>query len=522
VLPLPILWFRIANLFFCITLVIGLFFSLPVISISVIALSCLWLLEPGLVDRIKALSRNKVSLLVLAFYAMHVLGLLWTNDMSYGMDDLRIKLPLLAMPIILGTGCKLEQREVKWVWWFFLASAITAAAISVTYGIVNDLTDKRDWSPFISHIRLSLLTILAFFVALINAKSYRTHSLQWLIFVVTALLLLGFLFVLNAFSGIIALIPAAIYWAYHEWYVAKTGKGMKVLASTVLVLLLGLMGYATVIAADFYSIKDVHWKEADQFSEAGERYHFEWGNPIKENGYYVKYYLTQDELAKSWSERSNQLLFTETGQATPILETVHRYMASKGLRKDSAGVSQLTDQDIEAIENGVTNYLFLKKGPFFKRTYATIWEIDHYVLGFGASGGSLTQRFEYWKTAWDIITDNFWMGVGTGDVQQAFDLKYEETNNLEEAFRLRAHNQYLTIWLTFGIGGLVLFLCLLGAPFFQYEKAKSSAFILFWLISTISMVNEDTLETQVGVTFFAFFFFFLLNQGVGINQESNR
>jgi len=500
--------------------VIGLFFSLPVISISVIALSVLWIIEPGIVDRAKALLKNKVSLAILAFYLLHVIGILWSTDFDYAMKDLRIKLPLLAMPIALGTGCKLRQNEVKWVWWFFLAAAVTAAAISVVYGIANELTDKRDWSPFISHIRLSLLTILAFFVALIHAKSFRTHSIQWLALIVTALILLGFLFVLNAFSGIVALVPAALYWTYLQFRSTSASKTMKLLSLGVVSVLIVLISYAVYIAKDFYTVKDVEWQQADQFSEQGERYHFEWGNPIKENGYFVKYYLTQDELARNWAKRSSQQLFTQDREALPLLETVHRYMSSKGLRKDSVGVSKLSDSDVAAIESGVTNYLFLEKGPFFKRVYATIWEVDHYSMGHGADGGSLTQRFVYWKTAWQIIKDNPIIGVGTGDVQLAFDEKYDELGNLEQSFRLRAHNQYLTIWLTFGFGGLLLFLVGFVGPFWFNEKSRTTAYILFWLISGISMLNEDTLETQVGVTFFAFFFFFLLHQGIGVNQES--
>ena len=45
--------------------------------------------------------QNKAAVLLVAFYLMHVVGLLWTSDFEYAMKDLRVKLPILVMPLVL-------------------------------------------------------------------------------------------------------------------------------------------------------------------------------------------------------------------------------------------------------------------------------------------------------------------------------------------------------------------------------------------------------------------------------------
>jgi len=81
---------------------------------------------------------------------------------------------------------------------------------------------------------------------------------------------------------------------------------------------------------------------------------------------------------------------------------------------------------------------------------------------------------------------------------------------LSKDSRLRAHNQYLSIAVAFGIVGLVWFLITLFYPIFLCGKSKSYLYVSFLLIAIVSFLTEDTLETQAGVTFYAFFNSFLL------------
>ena len=65
---------------------------------------------------------------------------------------------------------------------------------------------------------------------------------------------------------------------------------------------------------------------------------------------------------------------------------------------------------------------------------------------------------------------------------------------------------YLTIALTFGVIGLILFLLLNGYYVENAIQNQSFVAVLFMTIVLLSFLIEDTLETQTGVTFYAFFF----------------
>ena len=123
------------------------------------------------------------------------------------------------------------------------------------------------------------------------------------------------------------------------------------------------------------------------------------------------------------------------------------------------------------------------------------------------NGHSLLQRIEFWKTGAQIIKKNWVFGVGTGDVQQAFldQYKKEKTPLLPEN-QLRGHNTYLTTWISFGIVGFVAFCWMILYFLKNHWKTRSFLPVMFILVACSTFFIEDTLETQIGVTFFAFFY----------------
>ena len=203
-------------------------------------------------------------------------------------------------------------------------------------------------------------------------------------------------------------------------------------------------------------------------------------------------------------KKDQKLAYDSTDQkGNPIRKTLIRFLSSKGLTKDAEGISILNDEEISAIEQGIPNRYYLDHWPWQNRIYTTLYELETYQEFGYAEGFSLGMRLEFWKTAKSIIEQQPLLGVGTGDVQDAFDLQYylDETS-LSEKNRRRAHNQYLTIWLTYGIFGLFFFLFYLLWPL---KGNWNGIYPIFLAIAMLSFLTEDTLESQAGVTFFAFF-----------------
>jgi hypothetical protein len=250
---------------------------------------------------------------------------------------------------------------------------------------------------------------------------------------------------------------------------------------------------------------DISSINKDEKTKSGNPYYHCFECDETENGNPVYIYINEAELEQTWNERSKIRFNDFDRKGNQLKYTLIRYLSSKGLRKDKEGVLALNQQDIQAIENGVANVSYNKTGSLWIRIRKTIDELKLYQSGKNPSGSSLIQRLEFWKAGFSIFKDHLIFGTGTGDVQKAFHEKYIELNSpLDEKWRLRAHNQYLTFALTFGITGLIYFLITLFYPVLKF-KSGDAAFLIFMAIAALSFVNEDTLETQAGVTFIMFF-----------------
>ena len=232
-----------------------------------------------------------------------------------------------------------------------------------------------------------------------------------------------------------------------------------------------------------------------------------------ENGEFVGVGLKESEMEKEWNEKYEKKY--PLAHSKWFYFQLARYLTSKHLSRDAEGLSKLTAQDIENLQNGYANCIQAEKNVLYNRIYQLIWQIYHYKNGANPSGHTLTQRLEYWKTAWHIFKSTPIIGEGTGDLPQAFAAQYHKDNtHLIPEKQLRAHNQIFSFYLAFGFFGGTLCILALVLPFY-YTKKKSIYLVLFFLILLLSLLNEDTFETQAGASFFALFYsIFLYSDGL--------
>jgi hypothetical protein len=217
-------------------------------------------------------------------------------------------------------------------------------------------------------------------------------------------------------------------------------------------------------------------------------------------------YINFDEMREAWNKRSNMDFDGADKRGQELRYTLIRFLTSKGYRKDAVGVKKLTDEEIGLVEEGEASIVYQKKAHLYVRIYKIVWEFQQYQLTGNASGHSVMQRFVYARTAISIIKENPWLGVGTGDLNKAFEEKYAQMNTLlDEKFRWRSHNQFLAMGVAFGLIGLAWFLFSLLYPPIATQRFSDYFYLSFFLVIFFSMFAEDTIETQAGVTIFAFF-----------------
>ena len=485
----------------------------------------------GIKTKLSRFFHNKAAVLLVAFYLMHVVGLLWTSDFQYALKDLRVKLPILVMPFVLSSMEPLDRKRFNIVMLIYVLSVFIATQFSFIRYMQHNYEDIREISHFISHIRFCLNIV--FCIAIIGWYLYNravkspvpTFGIKTAIdrFLLWFLLLwfIYQIYIFESLSGYVilaAVVIASAVYAFLQW---KKGRGWRIAIG-----LFAVGAIAAVVAVGMSAVKPlievkpVDFNSLEKKTAQGNYY---WHDTVcfpVEDGKYVGLYFNRNELREAWSMRSNMPFEGTTTNGENLETTLARYLTSKDLRKDAEGVMALTDEDIRNIEQGVANYNNWKHPGIHARLSSTLFEYNLYRRFNNPNGGSLAQRIEFTRASLHIIKQYPWFGVGTGDVPQAFAQTYDEIRSpLKEEFRFRAHNQYLAIAVAFGLVGLAFFLFVLLYPWFASKRNHTYLYMVFLVIILLSMFPEDTLETQAGATLFAFFVSLLLFASPASRQE---
>jgi hypothetical protein len=423
------------------------------------------------------------------------------------MDDLRIKLPLLALPVIIVTTPVISRKVMTNILLIYIAAVFIASLIGVGIYVIMPINDMREISIIISHIRFALNICLAIYMLVFMLLSKNNFGYKAKIgFSFLILWFIYFLLFMESFTGIIILaIVSSILIVVYIF--KKTLRIYKLLCFIFLVIAgVSLLLYLNGIYRDYHKNLDtIDPGKLEHYTEHGGTYIHDLNSKLTDNGHYTWIYVCDEELESAWNKRSNINFDSTDKKRQPVRFTLIRFLTSKGLRKDREGVNSLSEQEISLIENGVANAELAQKGNFANRLKNALWEYEDYKLTGDPRGRSMIQRVELWHSSVYLIKNHLWLGVGTGDPADVFAAWLYIQDSLLKKSELRSHNQFLTFTIAFGIIGLLIFLFALFYPPVKERKFSNFLYLSFFLIAFISMLTEDTLETQAGVTFFAFF-----------------
>lgn len=507
---------RIHRFFFLLGLVISLC-ALPyspfALSVGLITLAVNWLLDGLWVVKFNRFSQRKALWAFLLIYASMVVGFFYSEDLKYAVKELKLWLPMLFVPVILATSDPLKRRELKFLLIMFCTAVFVATLISVSI-FIRDYShlgySVRYISPYISHIRFALMINLSIFLLgyLAFQRGYFNSILVKTALIFVAIWLVVFLFILQSLMGIVVLvtIPAILL---IRWCFLLKEPVMKfsVIVGLVL-LLLSSFSYLAHIVDKNFTRNRVDFKTLPKKTINGNEYTHDTISRQYENGNLVWINICYPELKRGWAGVSNLPLSGTNRDGQAIDFTLIRYLASKGLTKDSVGFSKLDSVDISLVKSSVTSVIYRDhKVGIYPRLYQILSEIDNYATRGVISGSTLMQRFVYLKASWQIIKRNILFGVGTGDGKNSLLEYYQKSGvDLEPKYWFLSHNQYLTVWIASGLIGLVMFLVGLLYPFFFEQKGRYALCLVFQLIILLSMLSEDTFETHVGISFAAIFY----------------
>ena len=360
------------------------------------------------VEKFKELFKNIPVLVFLSIFAIHVIGLIYTADIEYAFKDLRIKLPLLLLPVVISTMEKQNSRQTRTILSFYILSVFVSTLFSAYYYFTSQYVDIREISRFVSPIRLGLnvcfaIAIIIYFV--FHDGRYRiSHKI---VMIAIAFWFISFLFIMEAMTSIFIII--VIFVCYLLWRVFIT----MIKWQKVVFLIIGIL-IPVVFLIQVYNIvikavtpPPINIEQIDKFTSRGNPYNNDFKGLRVEDGKYVNLFVCQKELAEEWNKRSELDYDGNTYDGQYVNETLVRFLTSKGLRKDADGVAALTEEDIVLVENGLANYNYVHNPGLKTRILKIIKGYEVYMKTGNPSGSSVMQRVEYIRASFNIICNNF-------------------------------------------------------------------------------------------------------------------
>jgi len=152
-------------------LFIAAFFLLPLTvvgnNIVIWLIALLWLFSGDYSNKLQKIKNNKLALASIVFFCIHILGLLWTENIEWGLEILRKMLPFLFILPIFLTITRKENAK------YYVSAFLIAITISeflsylIWFGIIEPFgsASVSNPTPLINHV--SYNPFLAFAIYLV-------------------------------------------------------------------------------------------------------------------------------------------------------------------------------------------------------------------------------------------------------------------------------------------------------------------------------------------------------------------
>jgi len=233
-------------------LLIALAFFIPVydkVSALIIGLLVLnWLLEGRFVHRFNLIKTEKSRRNLLLFsvlYLIHLIGLIYSKNVEFGLFDLEIKLSLLIFPLVFSTiDYKILEGKLKYILFGFLAGCFSTTLILLTRSFINFTNSlllseffygQLAWFHHSSYLAMFIvfsIGIMSYY--LLSQKERLSKKLQ-ILFTIGIIYFGVFIIFLSSKAGIISLALLILAYAGYIIFQKKYLKGVLILITSTIV-----------------------------------------------------------------------------------------------------------------------------------------------------------------------------------------------------------------------------------------------------------------------------------------------
>ncbi|MBL4703007.1 MAG: hypothetical protein JKY54_00675 [Flavobacteriales bacterium] len=312
-------------------LVVGLSTSEFLMSVASIALAVNWLAEGGFKAKFQKLKENKTAVILTFLFFIYLIWMVGTSDFDEGLKELRIRLPLLLFPVVLGSIPRFSETDLTWIARIFMAGTLVSTLISLGVYLEliptkADLVDVRNISIFISHIRLSLLMCVAMIIAIYFIVKRKENRILYGLLV---LWFVAFLYLIQSATGFVILFALLGFFALYSLKEMKI-KGLKY---GFFIFAAGTFGiglfYIWNAKQDYFEVNEVTCNSPLISTQAGEPYFHDLDNTQLENNNYIWRNIHFESMRSAWNEVSQMEVSGKDNKGQPLESTLIRYLTSK-------------------------------------------------------------------------------------------------------------------------------------------------------------------------------------------------
>lgn len=211
-------------------LALSIAFSLPFARLTPIFIALMllnWIIEGDFKNKLLLLSKNKLALLFIALYGMHLLGMLYTQNTHSGWFDLEVKFSLLAFPLVLATR-PFNSKDTNSIFFAFISGGIISSLILLSralycYIYLNEnCFFYMQFSYFLhpSYLSMYLNTAIAWLLLGILKDTFSKQSIPNTFAILTVLLFSFINFLLSSkmgmFTTVLIFVGFLIYYIYSR------------------------------------------------------------------------------------------------------------------------------------------------------------------------------------------------------------------------------------------------------------------------------------------------------------------
>ena len=212
----------------CFFMVMVLPFGKAPVSIAAALIFISWIREGGMRQKWQALKNNPYTWMFSSVYLIHILGMIYTSNLSFGLFDLQIKLSLLLMPIVfLSTHSYMLYENIQKLFFIFVISCFFAAVFCLikaawTYTSSIYVFYYESFSMFLHPAYFSMYLNLALCFILFDMEKIWKQNLFTKVFLLFCCVFFPFVIILlSSKIGFFVMMIIFIVFAYHMVFVRK-------------------------------------------------------------------------------------------------------------------------------------------------------------------------------------------------------------------------------------------------------------------------------------------------------------